>query len=666
MTMSVCRDRRLDHIPTSWPNLNKSIQLGRLTVKNRIEAAPSLPNLGGATGFVTRELVEYYRAKAKGGAGIVTVGESAIDSEYAPSHGAQIVVDHDNKIPGLNALAEAIKRYGARASLQLCHAGRQTTPDLIGKKKPIAPSPIPSAFHEMLAGGSIVVQEMSLEMIDQVVENYADAALRLKRSGFDMTSIHGGHGWLPAQFLSPLTNLRTDEYGGAIENRTRFCIRVLERIRERCGPEFALAYRFSAEELVPGGLELEEAVQFARLIEDRVDCLEVSCGMIADPSTIPHTHPAHYLPHGRNVALARTIRAAITTPVTVVGAILDLDLAEKTIAEGSADMVAMCRALIADPQLPKKTLSGHKKDVIPCIRCNECLARVAIWWPMKCTVNPLAGREVQYPDFGTASTKKRVLVAGGGPAGMQAAIVAAERGHEVTLLESSDALGGNLFAASRPSFKDDMKRFLDYLVHRVSTLPIEVRLATPASATLVKTEAPDVLFVAVGAEPFTPDVPGIDGENVVWAGDVLAGRVQTGERVLVVGGDRAGCESALLLSMQGKQVVLVEESSELATDVNIVNRPLLLDLLPKHGVEIRSKTSLQAIFASGALIHNSNGHEERLTVETVALSLGMRPRTVIVEELSSLAPETTVIGDALSPRLLYNAIHEAFEGAVEV
>jgi len=258
-----------------FAKLFEPIKVGELEIKNRIVAAPTLPCLATPDGHPSRELIDYYKAKARGGAGIVTVGESAVDSTYAITHAGQLLIDSDKMIPWLSELAEAIKRYGAKASLELCHGGRQTVPGLIGGRKPIAPSPISSKFHEILAGGQIVVQEMTEEMIDEAIENFAAAAFRLKRAGFDMTMLHGGHGWLLAQFLSPFSNKRTDAYGGSLENRARFPLKVIERIREQCGPSFAIDYRMSGDELVHGGLTREEAVQFAKLIEDKVDCIHV-------------------------------------------------------------------------------------------------------------------------------------------------------------------------------------------------------------------------------------------------------------------------------------------------------------------------------------------------------------------------------------------------------
>ncbi|MFH1834254.1 MAG: FAD-dependent oxidoreductase, partial [bacterium] len=578
---------------TRWDALLRPLQIGPVTAKNRIEAAPTLVCLANVDGSVSTELVDYYKAKARGGAGIVTVGESAIDADYGITHAGQLFLDHDRKISGLSRIADAIHRYGALASIELCHGGGQTMPGLIGDRDPIAPSVMTSQLHEALLGRSIDVQVMDQSLIEQVIENFASAALRVQKAGFDLVLLHGGHGWLLAQFTSPRTNRRTDEYGGSLENRARFPLRVLSRIRELCGPELAIEYRFSADELVPGGLDQDEGIGFARLIEDKVDCLHVSCGTMGELRLIPYIHPAYFLPQGKNVHFAARLKQAVSKPVTAVGAIVDLELAERIVAAGQADMVAMARALIADPCLPGKTIHGLEDEVIPCIRCNECLNRVARFIPVRCATNPRAGIETELACLSPVTARRqKVVVAGGGPGGMQAAIVAAERGHDVVLFEKSARLGGNLIAASGPAFKDEMKRFLAYLVRRVGVLPIDVRLGAAADAASVIGEGADRLVVAVGAEPAFPDIPGLNTGSVAWAGDVCAGLVETGSRVVVAGGGGIGCETALHLARKGKKVVVVEMLDEPALDFNFINRGMLVELVAEAGVDLLTGTTV--------------------------------------------------------------------------
>lgn len=646
--------------------LFEPIKIGKLIVKNRIEAAPAHPSLATADGLVTRDLIDYYKAKAKGGAGIVTVGESVVDREYAVTHGGQLIIDNDNIIPSLYQLAEAIKRYGAKASIELNHGGRQTIPSLIGGRSPIAPSPIASPFHEKLAGHPITVQEMDKEMIETVIQNFAAAAFRLRWAGFDMVLLHGGHGWLLAQFLSPYSNKRTDEYGGSLENRARFPLQVIRRIRERVGPDFAIEYRMSANELVPGGLTTEEAVQFAQMIELEVDCIQVSVGLMAEPATIPYFHPPTYLPHAPSAHYAARIKEAVDIPVTCVGAIVDPEMAEQILKEGKADLVAMARGLIADPAFPLKAQRRKSDDIIPCIRCNECLGNVASFLPLRCAVNPVTGRETEFSSIQAAKNRKRVLVAGGGPAGLQAAGLAALRGHDVTLFEKSEKLGGNLTIASIPPFKEDMRRFVDYLTKWVKGLGVDVKLGIEVTPETIKAVGADVMILALGAEPIIPDIPCSAKSNVIWAGDVLQGKDDVGSRVMVAGGGRVGCETALFLARQGKHVIVVEMADEAMTDLNAISRTLLLELLAKEEVKIKTGVKVEEILEDGALVVDKGLNREKINSDTVVLALGMKSRTDLVKPLERLAPEVYTIGDCMNPGKLKDAIHQGFNIAVEI
>jgi 2,4-dienoyl-CoA reductase-like NADH-dependent reductase (Old Yellow Enzyme family)/thioredoxin reductase len=620
-----------------WENLLQPIQIGRLTVKNRLEAAPTDPGLAHADGSVSTELIDYHKAKAQGGVGIVTVGSTAVDAAHSIIHPGLLVIDHDRKVPGLARLADSIHRYGAVASLELVHAGK-----------------------------TLGVGDMTIETIEQVVEDFAAAAYRLQHAGFDMVLIHGGHGWLLAQFVSPLTNTRTDEYGGSLENRARFPLAVLARIRERCGEGFAIEYRLSGEELMPGGLEIDEAIGFAQLIQDRVDLFQVSAGTMREPRTTPYVHPAYFLPRGRNVRLAARFRAALSKPVTALGAIMDLDLAERAVAKGEADVVAMARALIADPALPIKTRGDRKEDIVPCIRCNECLARVARWLPLWCATNPMIGAETEYKNVPAPQQRRRVVVAGGGPAGMQAALTASSRGHDVVLFEKTDRLGGNLWVASRPDFKDEMKRFQEYLTKQVGKSNVDLRLGMEATTESVRAERPDALIVAVGAEPTQPAIEGLDRPNVVWAGDVFVDRVPAGERVVVAGGGGVGCEAALHLARQGKNVTVVELLPELALDYNFINRPLLLELLAEKSVETLVGATVVEITGQGATVVDADGRHREIAADMVVLALGMVPRLQTVDSLRAGCPDVRLVGDCLSPRTLIDAVREGFFAAIEL
>ena len=646
----------------NWEAVWEPIKIGKLTAKNRIEAAPTVVALARADQSVGPELIEFHRAQAQGGAGIVTVGESPIDWEKAFTQAAGVNLGREWVVPGLSNLADAIKRGGAIASIQLQHGGRQAIPDLI-EGNPIGPSGMRGKFAEDRRRDEVVVEEMTPEMMDHVADNYAAAALRAKNAGFDMVMVHGGHGWLLAQFISPLANQRTDEYGGSIRNRARFPIMVCRRIKEVCGQDFPIEYRFSATDLVPGGLELPEAIEFAKIMDDEVDAFQVSSGMISDPTTYPYTLCADYLEYGENAERTAEIKRAVKKPVAVVGAIPHLEFGGQLIADGKADMVALCRPLIADPALPKKTMKGRSADIRPCIRCNECTMRVGHILPVRCSVNPVAGQEDYYFTYPPARSKKKVVVVGGGPAGMEAALVAAERGHAVVLFEEEDKLGGNLKAFSGLPFKLDAKRLLDYMTKQVRDSAIDVRLGAHADAAAVKAEAPDELVIAVGAEPFWPSIPGLSKDRAVWAGEVTAG-APTGQRVVILGGGTTGCETALFLAGQGKQVTIVETKSELAADFNPCNRTMLLEFLGRDKVDIRLDTTVEAVKDGAVTVVGADGERTEILADTIVQALGVKPRGKTAEELKGLAPEVHVVGDVLRPRILYDSIHEAFDAAM--
>jgi 2,4-dienoyl-CoA reductase-like NADH-dependent reductase (Old Yellow Enzyme family)/thioredoxin reductase len=649
--------------------LLQPLKIGPLTAKNRIEAAPTLTCIAHADQSVSSELVEFYRTQAKGGAGIITVLETAIDADRAITQPTQLNLGSDFYIPALTSVAEVIKAGEAVASIQLNHGGRQAVSWLNGGRNPIGPTAMVGIFTEDRRRGEQVVEEMTLEMIDEVVDHFGAAAFRAKTAGFDMVMVHAGHGWLISQFVSPAVNRRTDEYGGSLENRCRFGIRVIEAIRERCGADFPIEWRISASDLVPGGLEIADAIKYAQIMQDKVDLLQVSAGTIGVPHTYPYTHPSTYLPHGENLERAAEIKKAVDTPVGVVGAILDLDEAGEWVAAGKVDFVALCRALIADPALPKKTFRGRKDEAIPCIRCNSCLIRGAHSLPVRCAVNPLAVREDYYrcvPPL--AAQKKKVVVVGGGPAGMEAALVASSRGHWVTLFEKEDRLGGNLLAAAGPDFKADWKRFVDYLMRRMAASAVDVRLGVEASAAEVKAEAPDEVVVAVGAEPVIPAVLGIRGPNVLLAANVMKGAPVPGTTVVVAGDGGMGMETALVLARQGKQVAVVELPGGSAGDqtVNFVDVVVLQDYLDEYGVRPRKGQVLKEVRAGKAVVIDDAGQEAELDADTVVIAPVLRARAEAVAALAGTADELYVVGDCREPRILFNAIHEGFEAALEI
>jgi 2,4-dienoyl-CoA reductase-like NADH-dependent reductase (Old Yellow Enzyme family)/thioredoxin reductase len=648
-------------------------RIGNLEVKNRIQVPPMLACMASQDGFVTRELIEFYQSFARGGAGIVTIGDSAVDFEYAQAHFGQLNLGDDRGIGGLSTLVEAVQKYGAKISIELDHSGRLSSPMFLNGRNPIGPSPIPARVEEMMAmmegRKPTPVMEMDQDMIDEVIDHFAMAAFRCMKSGFEMVTVHGGHGQLLSQFISPYSNKRTDNYGGSLENRARFVIELLMAIKDKVGDKLALEFRVSADEFVPGGMNEDETINFLKLIRDKIDLINVSVGgMIADPRYVTYMAQPYLFPYAFNVNRAEKIRKAVNVPVACVGSIINLEMADNIIEEGKADIVAMGRAQIADPDLVNKTYMNEVDDIRPCLRCNVCGEKPKDSLPVRCAVNPVAGREMEYRYISPPEKKKKVVILGGGPAGMEAAIIASSRGHNVILFEEKKELGGALSIAASPPFKKDMKRFLEWMIRKTVNSTVELRLSTKGNIDSIKKIKPDVLIIAIGGEPVIPDIPGIKNPNVVWAGDVDTGKVTTGETIVVAGAGLTGCETALLLSQQGKNVTIIDMIPEMdiAKDASLVSKITLLEMLHENGVQFKNEVTLEEITGKGIIVRDKTGSRNEIAADTVVLSLGVRPLRESVEEFRGLAKEFYVIGDCSRPRNLMSSIHDAFNITAEM
>ena len=645
-----------------YPHLFSPIRIGNIRLKNRIIAAPTSPSMITTEGHFTPEMTAYLEEKAKGGVAVVTYGESIVHSATGKSHNKQLQLDSFGVKQGMAQTARAIHNAGAYANIQLSHGGKygglvSVGGDQDGCEVAYGPS------HEMTPAGE--VQEMPKELILEIVESYKTGAKLCKDCGFDMVQVHAAHGWLFSQFLSPVMNQRTDEFGGSLENRARFLMMALDAVREGVGPRFPIEIRISGDDLTDVGLGLEDCVKVAKMVEDKVDLFNVSCGNHEDPAMFCRTHPSAFFKRGVNVYLAAEIKKNVSKPVACVGSLNDPAQMEEIIATGQADIVEIGRALLADPYLAKKALEGNAEDITPCLRCYECFGETSKSETVKCTVNPTMGQ--QYPEKTrkqTADTKKRVLIAGGGPAGMEAAITAALRGHDVTLVEKSGELGGNLHPAGAAYFKEDIRKLCKVLISRVEKAGVKVVLNTEVTPEYVETFDPDALFVAIGSNELRPPIKGMDLPHVIMAIDAELHPDKLGERVAIIGGGLVGAEAAVSFAHEGKKCSIIEMKHEVAEEVNSFYRGGLMPHV-KESAALYTDTKVKEIRPEGVVCENADG-EFLVEADSVVCAVGFRAPYATVDEFCDLVDESYIIGDCNNVAQIYQAMNAAYWAARNV
>lgn len=629
------------------------IQVGSYKFKNRIVMAPMETRLSTPEGDTTKEMCDYYAERAKGGAAAIIVENTFVDKIASRSSLVSSGLYSDHLIAGKYKLAEAIKDNGAVAILQISHGGIQANAAAVPGVQCVGPSAVGSKFVGRIP------RELSIKEIVAIEDAFAQAARRAKMAGFDGVEIHGAHGYLICSFLSPYTNKRTDEYGGSFENRARFPLNIIRKVREQVGPDFLVGYRISGEEKVEGGLTIEDTCRFGKMIEDQVDYIHVSVGNYETMATWMMS--PLYRPQGAIVNLASAMKKAVTkTKVMTVNA-LNAELGEKALENGDADLVAYGRALIADPQLPNKIKAGRFEDIRPCMRGNEgCISLFFSGCPMRCEVNPQAGREASYR-IREARQKKNVVVVGGGMAGMEAARVADLYGHKVTLIEKSNVFGGHFIEGTIPSFKAEAKDVLEWERTQIAKSRVNVLMNTKATPELVKNLKPDALIIAVGSDYMLPNIPGI--HDAITAKTALEDPENVGEKVVVIGGGLVGAETALYLGQKGRDVTILEQLDKIVPQDEPLSQIALGVELESAKVKIHTGAKVVDIDKDGAVYEDKDGNKHKVMADTIIAAIGLGANKAAAAKFEGICCDcsTYIIGDAVTARKIYDCMHEAWK-----
>ena len=660
-----------------FPHLFSPIAIQNMELKNRI--VMTAMHLGYTPqGEVTDQLVNFYAERAKGGVGLAIVGGCPID-EFGGMVGMISLYD-DRFIPGFKRLTDAVKNHGAKIAAQLYQAGRYTHSAMIGGQKPISAS----AVRSRLTGET--PRALSLEEIPGVQDKFAESAVRSREAGFDAVEILGSAGYLISQFLSPITNLREDEYGGSFENRMRFGIETISKVRKALGPDYPILLRIAGNDFMEGSNTNHEAKIFSAEAEKAgIDLFNVTGGW--HETRVPQLTMG--VPRKAYVYLARGIRSAVSKPVISSNRINNPRDAEEVLRSGGADLVTVARGLLADPDFPNKARSGKSRLIYHCVACNQgCFDSIFQGRPATCTVNPRAGREAEL-QIKPAPKSRKIIVVGGGPAGMTLACTAKDRGHHVVLMEKTDRLGGQILLNHLIPGRGELETAAIDLIHNLQDKGVEMVLEKTATPAIIRQMAPDVLVVAAGAQPAKPKIKGVNGANVIQAWELLEKNAETGENVVILGGNAVGLETALFLANQGtlspevlhflmvnraetpetltnlldrgsKQVTVVEMTKKAGADVGLTTKWTLIGELKRLGVKIITQTEAVGITPKGLQVKDEQG-PGFIAADTVVLAAGSKSENELVDGIGDLVPEIHVIGDAKKPRNVLAAIREGFQ-----
>jgi 2,4-dienoyl-CoA reductase-like NADH-dependent reductase (Old Yellow Enzyme family)/thioredoxin reductase len=636
---------------SKFDKLFEPCQIRKMALKNRIVMPAMSTKYASEDGDVTQQMMDYYEERAKGGAGLIIVEMACVDAPTGKMGSRHLIFDKDGYIQGLSELAQVIRKQGPKVMLQLCHGGRIARSAITGVQ-PVAPSAV-------IVEGQETPRELTVDEIESIVTYFAEASRRAQKAGFDGVEVHAAHGYLLAQFLSSAWNKRKDDFGGSLRNRARILLRIMVETKSLVGQDYPVWCRINGMEYgIEGGMTIDEAKEVAQIAQEGgADAIHVSAYGYASYAGI--NRACIGFPRGNLVRLAAEIKKVVSIPVVAVGRI-DLQLGEELLREKKVDLVAIGRPQIADPHLIRKTIEGKMDDITPCIACNHCVDdMMTLDISLRCSVNACVGREREYK-ITPAQKTKRVLVVGGGPSGMEAARVAALRGHEVILFEKQSELGGQLILAVKPPRKDEIQLFTNYLAVQVKKLGVKFEIGKEADVTSIKKINPDAVILATGVTSLIPEIPGIDHRSVITAEEVLSGK-RTGKRVIIIGGGLVGCETAEFLAERGKTVKIVEMLNEVAEGVCISVKVGLIQRLKASGVAMLTGLKCDEITQKGMIIATGKGGKRQtIEADTVVLAAGAKPNIDLLQALEGVVSELHLVGDCAKPGRILQAISDGY------
>lgn len=640
-----------------FEKLFSPLKINECEVPNRLAVTAMVANFCSEDGKATEKYIAYHEAKAKGGWGLIITEDYAVN-KHAMGYKFIGGLWNDDQIESHRELTERVHKYDSKIFCQIYHAGRQSGSLVNGGVQPMAPSAIPCPWLREMP------RELTIAEIEQIVEDFGDCALRAKKAGVDGVEVHAAHGYLIAQFLSTYVNKRTDKYGGNFENRTRIIREIYENIRGKVGEDFPVIIRYSMVEDMPGGRDMAESRVLAQMFEKwGFDAINASCAVYGDHNR--QIVSPMYVGHAWQTDYVAEIKKLVSIPVFTVNRINDPRMAENILEMGIADMIGMGRGSLPDPELPNKAKSGQLDSIRYCIGCLQgCTGALYVGGPIKCLVNPTLGRESEI-DYSKKDSPEKVVVAGGGPGGLEAARAAALKGHDVSIYEKGSVLGGQFISAAYPPSKGELATYTTWITNELKKLGVNIYLNSAVTKELVEEIKPDTVIVATGGTPVVPDIKGIDKTNVFTAEDILLGKVQPGNRIVVAGGGEVGSETAAHLGMQQREVSIVEMMPSICADLDGVNKYYLKKVLREFEVRQHTDTKVVEILDDGVVVENA---QCRFTIpaDTVVLALGYKPNNKLEEDLKSLSCKVVTIGGAVKTSNALVAIEEGFNAGISI